>query len=547
MSQAGDKNLSLPSTGQSDGESVKAHHDADRELVGLVLDASDGLMDWDFRSGQIRYTDRWKLLLGYEPDALVDSPTLWIELSHPDDLPRVRELLDDHLENIWPFSHTWRMRHQNGEWRWIFCRSTTLRDAQARPLRIVGVFSDITDRVRAEERQRALASAIPDLLLRIGADGLVLDVKAPEGALAPSLEMPRVGLPLSAWPAAAHWHGKVSAAIQAAAGGTPRAMFEATLAGFEQRRHVEVRIAGSSVDEAVCIIRDITEQRNMQSQLMEAHKLESIGQLAAGIAHEINTPMQYVGDNLHFVQESCAALLTVVDAYQQAVEGAQTVPVAPHVFEELAKLREAQDIEYVADNVPRSINSALEGVARVARIVRAMKEFSHPGATDKSACDLNREIETTLTIAGHVWKNVAEIAKELDPNLPSIVCHPGEINQVLLNLIVNAAHAIADEQALRVREGLQAGAAKGLIKITTSSSQGQAEVRIADSGGGIPENIRNRIFDPFFTTKEVGRGTGQGLAIARNTVVDKHGGTLHFESEVGVGTTFIIRLPLYPR
>jgi signal transduction histidine kinase len=285
----------------------------------------------------------------------------------------------------------------------------------------------------------------------------------------------------------------------------------------------------------------------MESQLMEARKLESIGQLAAGIAHEINTPMQYIGDNLTFVQDSCTALLAMMDAYQKAVEAAQEAPVAPQVVEELARLREAQDIEFVTENAPRSISAALDGVARVARIVRAMKEFSHPGATDKSVCDLNRELETTLTITSHVWKTVAEVERQLDPNLPPVSCHAGEINQVFLNLIVNAAHAIADVQALRAREGGEAQAGKGLIKISTSGGQGYVEVRIADTGGGIPEKIRGRIFDPFFTTKEVGRGTGQGLAIARSTVVEKHGGTLEFETEVGVGTTFIIRLPVEAR
>jgi PAS domain S-box-containing protein len=522
---------------------VSNRQTVDRELLDLVLNASDGLMDWDFRSGQIRYTDRWKLLLGYEPSSLVDSATLWFDLSHPDDLPQVRELLTDHLENFWPFSHTWRMRHHGGDWRWIFCRTVTLRDSQMSPLRLVGFFSDISDRVRAEEGQRALASAIPDLLLRIGADGLVRDVKPPEVELGPALEMPRVGRPLSSWAAAAHWHDKVLAAMDSSGERRPGAMFEATLGEAQQRRWVEVRIAGGSADEAVCIIRDITDQRRMQSQLMEANKLESIGQLAAGIAHEINTPMQYIGDNLAFVESSWPSLLTMIDAYRAATEGAREAPVDAEVLEELARKREAADLDYVVEQTPRSISSALEGVGRVARIVGAMKEFSHPGATEKSASDLNRELETTLTISRHVWKDVAEVKKELAPDLPPVECHAGEINQVFLNLIINAAHAIGDVQALAARQASPQGSGTGLITIRTSSTDSHVEVRITDTGGGIPEKIRDRIFDPFFTTKEVGRGTGQGLAIARSTVVNKHGGTLDFETEVGRGTTFIIRLP----
>jgi PAS domain S-box-containing protein len=533
--------------GEASSREVRASEESQAEILSLLMDATtDGIMDWDFRTGVIRYTDRWKLLLGYEPTALTDSTTLWSDLSHPEDLPGMREILADHLDNYWPFSHTWRMRHHNGEWRWVFCRAATLRDEQMRPNRMVAVFSDITDRIRAEQRHRALASAIPDLLLRIDSEGLVSDIKPAEGELAPGLTLPVVGAPLASWPAAAAWHRKVKSAIRAAAGGSPRATFEAVLAGTDPRRYAEIRVAGSSADEAVCIVRDLTDHRNMQVQLMQAHKLESIGQLAAGIAHEINTPMQYIGDNLIYVQEACRALLAVTSAYHEAMEAAGDGPIAPEVRDALRTLREDQDIDYAAERAPRAVASALEGVSRVARIVHAMKEFSHPGATDKTACDLNREIDTTLTVAANVWKTVAAIERHLDPNLPAVACHPGEINQVILNLVVNAAHAIGDVLAIQAREGCLPEGGKGTITITTLARDEHVEIRIADTGGGIPEKIRQRIFDPFFTTKEVGRGTGQGLAISRSTIVDKHGGSLHFETEVGVGTTFVIRLPLQP-
>jgi signal transduction histidine kinase len=176
-------------------------------------------------------------------------------------------------------------------------------------------------------------------------------------------------------------------------------------------------------------------------------------------------------------------------------------------------------------------------VKRVANIVNAMKEFAHPGKVEKSPCDLNKEFETTITISANVWKYVAEMERNFDPDLPQVRCHANEINQVLLNLIVNASHAIGDA----VGDGSNG---RGLIRVATSAKDGYVELRVSDSGTGIPVAVRSRIFDPFFTTKEVGRGTGQGLAIARNTVVDKHGGTLDFETELGKGTTFIVRLPL---
>jgi len=165
-----------------------------------------------------------------------------------------------------------------------------------------------------------------------------------------------------------------------------------------------------------------------------------------------------------------------------------------------------------------------------------MKEFSHPGTKEKVPLDLNHAIESTITVARNEWKYVADLDVDLDPSLPPTACQPGEFNQVILNLIVNAAHAIAEVIA-------KGGPAKGKIRIQTRNSEQWAEIRIQDTGSGIPEKVRSRIFDPFFTTKAIGKGTGQGLAIARSVVVDKHGGSIHFETEEGAGTTFVIRLP----
>jgi signal transduction histidine kinase len=183
------------------------------------------------------------------------------------------------------------------------------------------------------------------------------------------------------------------------------------------------------------------------------------------------------------------------------------------------------------------LQESLEGISRVATIVRAMKEFSHPGRKEKMALDLNHAIETTVLVARNEWKYTADLTTDLAPDLPQVPCLVHEFNQAMLNLIVNAAHAVGDVAAKT--EG-----SKGSIKISTRQDGAWVEIRISDTGTGIPENIRHRIFDPFFTTKDVGKGTGQGLAIARSTVVDKHGGEINFESTVGKGTTFIIRLPI---
>jgi len=287
------------------------------------------------------------------------------------------------------------------------------------------------------------------------------------------------------------------------------------------------------------ISRDISEReaaeqarQRMEVELRHAQKLESIGQLAAGIAHEINTPIQYIGDNLRFIQEAAEELLGALDAGPRDPGGAVLEGEPRALRERLA----AADLDYLRRELPKAARQSLEGVARVSRIVGAMKEFSHPGSESKTLADLNRAIESTVTVSRNEWKYVADLVLELDPGLPAVPCHSGEINQVVLNLIVNAAHAIGD---LVGNSGQM-----GRITVRTRSEPGRVAIQVEDTGGGIPEAIRNRIFDPFFTTKGVGKGSGQGLAIAHSVVVDKHGGTIGFETEPGQGTLFTIHLPL---
>jgi signal transduction histidine kinase len=259
---------------------------------------------------------------------------------------------------------------------------------------------------------------------------------------------------------------------------------------------------------------DVTERKALEGQLKQAQKLESIGQLAAGIAHEINTT---------FLENTFREVCGVLTAYR-------TDPAAG------AEAAAAADLDYLQEEVPRAIRQTLEGIQHVSRIVKAMKEFAHPGTTEKTPVDLNKALETVITVARNEWKYVAELTTHFDPDLPVISGLPGELNQVFLNLLVNAAHA--------VKSAAGADGAKGVITLTTRKLRGAVEVSVSDSGGGIPEAIRERIFDPFFTTKPVGQGTGQGLSIAHAVVEQKHGGAITFETEVGKGTTFVVRLPI---
>jgi PAS domain S-box-containing protein len=281
---------------------------------------------------------------------------------------------------------------------------------------------------------------------------------------------------------------------------------------------------------------DITEHRMIQLQLQQAQKLEAIGQLAAGIAHEINTPIQFVADNLEFLRESWATISNLHEHYREALRNCADA-IAPSVIDSLHALEQKCDLEFLSNEAPRAADQGLEGTRRVATIVRAMKEFSHPDSAETVQVNLNNAIESTITVARNEWKYVAELVTSFDPMLPPVVCHPGEVNQVILNLIVNAAHSI--------KEKLNPGE-KGKITICTFARDDFAEIRITDTGMGIPDEIHTRIFEPFFTTKEVGKGTGQGLALAHNVVVKRHQGKIWFETEQGNGTTFFICLPLKP-
>ena len=284
---------------------------------------------------------------------------------------------------------------------------------------------------------------------------------------------------------------------------------------------------------------DITERKSLENQLAQAQKLKSIGQLAAGIAHEINTPIQYIGDNVHFLQDSWNDLFRLIELCDGIIAAACQDRLTQDMVAEITTATQSLDIEYLRNEIPTAIQQSLDGIARVTEIVKAMKDFSHPGVIEKVPLDLNKAVENTITVSRNEWKYVADIETQLDPNVPQVICHPGEINQVFLNIIVNAAQAI-DEMVKEKRYE------KGRIIIRTSHRNGWVEIRITDTGNGIPDHVKAHLYEPFYTTKEVGKGTGQGLAIAYNVVVVKHGGTISCESREGKGTTFRIQLPVQP-
>jgi signal transduction histidine kinase len=279
---------------------------------------------------------------------------------------------------------------------------------------------------------------------------------------------------------------------------------------------------------------DVTEAHRMVRELAQGQKLESVGRIAAGVAHEINTSVQFISDSVSFVRHALRDVPHALADYRALAASALSGQDVVAAAKKAAETDEAADVDYFLRNAPEALDRALEGIGRMGSVVRSMTEFAHPDSRTKSDIDLNRAIRTTLNMARNEYKGVAELETNFG-EIPAVHCHAGDINQVVLNLVLNAAHAISD-----VVDGT---GSKGRIAVRTRAIGGYVEISIADTGAGISEGVRGRIFEPFVTTKEVGRGTGQGLALSRGIVVDKLKGSLHFETETGKGTTFFIRLP----
>ncbi len=427
------------------------------------------------------------------------------------------------------YRHDGSLLHEEGS-------LTAVRNAGGEITAFISVFRDITARLAEEVERQRLTAAVEhaaDAIEILDTAGQILYVNlAYEKRTGYRLadirgKRPEILTDLKPEPVA---YAAMRAAV--AAGnrwmGTLRSSSAAGASQVEEISVSPILDEAGRVTSFVVVKRDVTQQRQLESQLQQARKLESIGQLAAGIAHEINTPTQYVGDNIRFVQEAFTELNALLGKLSALSGGAVSAE---------AQALASADLEFLREEVPKALEQSADGCQRISGIVKAMKDFSHPGQ-DKTPVDLNRAIASTVTVASNEWKYVAEMQTDFDAQLPPVVCLPGEFNQVILNMLVNAAHAITDV--------VGDGGGKGTITVTTRQVDGFAEIRISDTGTGIPPEIREKIFDPFFTTKQVGKGTGQGLAIAHDVIVNKHGGTIAIESEPGKGSTFIIRLPLAP-
>ena len=284
----------------------------------------------------------------------------------------------------------------------------------------------------------------------------------------------------------------------------------------------------------VCIVDDRSEIEAMERSLEKVRNLAKVGELSSGIAHEINTPTQYVSDNTDFLQDAFNSLVSLLKAYEKLYLEAQSGVLSEEALAAVKEARRGADLDFLTTEIPRAVTDSLEGLERVNQMVRALREFAYQGSRDHQPLDINHQIQTTVTLARNEWKYVADLEAELDANLPTVLGKPNEINQVVLNLLVNSAHAI--------QEQIAKGSPKGQIVIKTYAERGWVVIELSDTGGGIPEDAKERLFEPFFTTKAIGKGTGQGLAIVKE-VVDKYGATIDYTSTQGVGTTFVVRFP----
>jgi len=305
-------------------------------------------------------------------------------------------------------------------------------------------------------------------------------------------------------------------------------------------RRVPVLLSATVMDtgqyhSVVCVAVDLTERKKLEAELLHAHKLESIGRLAAGIAHEINTPIQFISDSVRFACDAIADLAPVYARYRE-LRNSPPEEFAEHLAE-LDVIEAQADVAFLFEQLPGALGRAMDGLHQVTNIVRATKDFAYPTTRERRPANINKALQSTLTIGKREYAAVADVELSLG-ELPLVHCHIGELNQVFLNLVINAAHAIHDR-----RHG-----GRGCISVSTQVVGTQVVIAIGDDGDGIPDSIRASIFNPFFTTKELGRGSGQGLAIARSVVVERHGGSIDFETTPEKGTIFFVRIPLaYPR
>jgi two-component system, NtrC family, sensor kinase len=538
----------------------------------LALETLDeSIWIWDILTDELVVTSRWLRTLGYAEGELASTLTGILGLFHPDEQPAIWQDLQAHLEGRLPrFERELRLRRKDGKWIWLLTRARVVaRDAQGRPLRMVGTNVEITASKHNEERMRALLSALPDLIFRQSRDGTYLDfiVNKPEELMVPPELL--IGSNVRQLPMPPALLDTICTHLE-------RAITEGTLEVFEYElsvaagrlQHYESRITRSGPDEAVCIIRNITERKlaeerlhqqeeelrrhrdhleelvqrrtvkllqttreleERQVQLIQAEKLASIGQMAAGVAHEVSSPVGYVLSNLATLTQYVSTLTPLLELQKElaAGRGALSQDAREGLLARLEEHWKTGNVGVILEDMPTLIEESLEGARRIKEIVQSLRMFAREDSGEPQLADLNTELESTLRMVWNELKYKCTVERDFGP-LPLLLCHPNQLAQVFTNLLVNAAQAIERQ---------------GVIRIRTRHEDNEVVVRISDTGKGMAPETLAKLFTPFFTTKPRGQGTGLGLSVSQS-IIARHQGRLEVESAPGQGTTFRIHLPV---
>lgn len=499
--------------------------------------------------GRITYAnDKFRKISGYSEDKLIGATHRLVSSGHHDRAFYAEMWGTISSGSVWQGEVL--NRSKDGDDYWIDTTIVPFLDEHGVPFRYVAICTDITRQKLAQlqlQNKHALLkqvfAAIPSILIGVDREGSIyIWNPVAEGAFS-IVWQDAVGRDFNVLGIDWEWD-KID-----------QALVDARNNGFSQLENFNYQrpdgsdgflgisllsLMDNGLDGGVLLLAsDVTERIRLQNQLQLAQKMEAVGELASGIAHEINTPLQYSGDNIRFLRDSFADLMRLLERYATLREYCAGSAVAPELTGSLKDLEEEIDFAFLAEEIPAAITQSLEGLEKAGTIVGAMKEFSHPGQKEKIPTDINRMLENTITVARNEWKYVAQMQTEFDDELPLVVCLP-ELNQVFLNMIVNAAHAIEAKYGHNASE-------PGTITIRTRHDAQFVTIEISDDGCGIDSEHRQKVFHPFFTTKEVGHGTGQGLAISHAIVVELHRGSIDVISEKGEGSTFVIRLPISPK
>ncbi len=526
-------------------DEVRATDDDVAALRRALQLARIGMFTVEVASGTIHWDDVMYALHGIDRAGVEITGESSLAFVHPDDRDRMVGACATAFTDTQAEAE-YRIVRPDGAIRYLHATFEAKHINDIAHCIVVGTAQDVTQQseaiaalAKATKLATGILDTLPDSVIVVNYSGDICVANARWREFASIEERPnyfellREILPTIDLDEQAVW----DAVAQLQAGGTEPITFEYSMMveGETRWNTAQSQPLTGSNEHFMVVFADTTDRRAQVADILHSQKLEAVGQLAAGIAHEINTPVQFIGDNLRFVGDATRSLLEVIETCE-AISTKHTTELGQAA---LADAYGRADIDFLRDEIPLAVAQALGGVDRVAAIVRALKTFGHPGDSEhQQSADLNEIIETVLVVAQNEVKYVADVECDLR-DIPQLHCFQSDLNQVFLNLIVNAAHAVADFNST--------SADRGVIAISTDHDADDIVVTIRDSGGGIPESIQHRIFEPFFTTKEVGRGTGQGLAIARSIIVDRHSGQISFETEPGVGTTFRIALPIAGR